>query len=38
MTEHTVITCLNIADHGIDHALIMWVSCTDDLTAHALIM
>ena len=22
MTEHTVITCLNIADHVIDHALI----------------
>ena len=38
MTEHTVITCLNIAGYVIDHALITWVSCTDDLTANALIM
>ena len=37
MTEHTVIKCLNIADHIIDHALITWVSCTDHLADHTLI-
>ncbi|SBO15112.1 hypothetical protein ANAPC1_01490 [Anaplasma phagocytophilum] len=38
MTEHTVITCLNFAVHVIDHAMIMWESCTDYRTVHALIM
>ena len=37
MTEHTVITCLNVADHVIDHALITWLSCTYDVPPEAII-
>jgi hypothetical protein len=32
-----MITCLIGADHVTDHVLIPWLSCTDHVTAYALI-
>ena len=37
MTGHAQITCLNVAGHVIDHALITWLSCTNDVPQEALI-
>ena len=37
MTEHSVITCLNGANHVTDHALITCLSCPDDVPQEAII-
>ena len=37
MPDHAQVTCLNVADHVIDHVLYTWLSCTDDLPQEAII-